>query len=291
MTLVQGLCLAVSSALLLTAGQVSGQERPVGAEQASIAEQLGGCRVDLIERAWAEIGALEAAAVELEILRLCADRARAVAAFLGDYEKLREAVETGQPRSDGQANQADPSGQIDADSGQGSSQPDRTVPSLASENEEAVASNEAAAEGPASAEAQTDPVLVPEQSEPSPPEIRWHVLFTARSGEASWRAGLQRSERVRRVVPEAVTDDLAAAPLEAFFEWVSDHGAPLLVAEGDTLPNGFEIVRIDVGGVQVRPEGGGTGADLPWVEGGDPSAPGETAWTWTQDGGAGEANQ
>ena len=71
------------------------QARPVGAPPSSpqaVGDRLGECPVEDLRAAWSGMDALEAVAVEQEVLRLCTRRAELTAGFLKAHKELRAAL-------------------------------------------------------------------------------------------------------------------------------------------------------------------------------------------------------
>lgn len=254
-------------------GPALSQSRALGASDArSIAETLGTCPAELLRAAWFEIDALEAAAVEEEVLRYCTARAEAISEFLLTYGQLEEAVANHlSPVAPPPPVFPDPPAAL----------PDPMPPELVT-TPLAETIDQLIEATPLIEDIGTAEIVE------SPPEMRWHVLFTARAGDGGWRAGLQRSDRIRVEQETVISEEGGTTAVDAIFEWVRDSSPPLIVSAGDRLPNGFEVVRVAAEVVQVRPQGGGSGADLPWVEAGDPSAPGQSQWSFTMPDGAGE---
>lgn len=240
------------------------QSRPFDQESPTEIALLGACPVELLRDAWSELGPLEASAVEAEVIDLCTARSQAIRGLVTAYGQLEAAV------GDVLGPQADPTDAPDA------LDPARESSDVA----DAMDARSETRSRDLGAAANTEEDTSSEPEHAAVVDTGWHVLFVTRSGEDEWRAALQRSQRVT-IWPD-VTD--AANAVERAFEWVRESGPLLIVREADELPNGFVIVRIDTGSVQVAPLGGGTGADLPWVDGGDPSTPGNTDWSWTVNG-------
>lgn len=71
------------------------QVRPVGApsmSQEAIQDRLGPCPVEELREAWSDMEAVERAAVEQEVIRLCTERAVLVREFLAAHRDLRAAL-------------------------------------------------------------------------------------------------------------------------------------------------------------------------------------------------------
>ena len=80
-------------ALLLPVDALA-QSRPLGSsgEDPAIDALLGNCPVEALRRAWLEGGALQAAAVEKEVLALCTERAEQIRGFAEENARARTAL-------------------------------------------------------------------------------------------------------------------------------------------------------------------------------------------------------
>lgn len=86
--LAAGLFLALPAPTLAQSGALDG----TADGQGDLRAKLGECRSEELLNAWEEMDALSAAAVELEVVVMCRDRAEAIASFLEEHARLRGAL-------------------------------------------------------------------------------------------------------------------------------------------------------------------------------------------------------
>jgi len=305
-----GLPTAAALALALSAAPsgVPAQGRPLGVEvaPAPLSERLGDCPVESLRAAWSEMDALEAVAVEQEVLRLCTERAERIATFLAAQESIDTALAEVLPAapavdaaaSDPSSTGSDtPSARPDtgSNSDSASDPSDPPVPSASGSSAApdaaspagigASGTSVAGVAGVSSADLPVPPVAPPE----------WYVVFTARSGDGSWQAGILVEappppplpvEAQPGAVPAPGAAEAAAAPVAPPPPPAPASGSEVLVlGAGDSLPGGPPILDIDATGVRTasEPDGG----MLPWVPAPERSVPGDAEWRVDVLGGPG----
>ena len=271
---------AIWMSAVLAAGLAQAQVRGLGTDPLpppSVSDILGDCPVEELRAAWPEMEALEAAAVEQEVLRLCTERARVINEFLKAQRSLNEAL-----NEPGPAVWTEPPQTVNAEK---NSEP---VTGLDSGND-ARARLLGAAQADTGGSIGSSPLdeLLPgpptSRTEIAPSGQEWQVLFTVRGTDDHWRAWIERPGPASWLSSPFAADSEAGDGTELLPIPTERH----LVGEGDRLPDDDrEVTRINEDGVHVV-DAAGTTSQLRWSTARQGIEPGDLEFRFSRQEGQG----